>query len=269
MQPKQATVRNQLFSAALVAAAITAAPDSQACERQSGAVRGALLELYTSEGCDSCPPADRWVATLRKRGFASNQVIPLALHVDYWNDLGWVDPFAQAVFSARQREFARRLNARTVYTPALLLNGREYTHWQSADLKTELERINRQPPRADIRLRLDADARTLRASGEVKPRPDVVGAALYLALYENNLKSDVRAGENRGHTLEHQFVVRHLLGPLTLGTVSTRFDERFTLAATWKRADLGVAAFVQESRGTDVLQALALDLCQTATKKNP
>ncbi len=222
MQPKQATVRNQLFSAALVAAAITAAPDSQACERQSGAVRGALLELYTSEGCDSCPPADRWVATLRERGFASNQVIPLALHVDYWNDLGWVDPFAQAVFSARQREFARRLNART-----------------------------------------------LRASGEVKPRPDVVGAALYLALYENNLKSDVRAGENRGHTLEHQFVVRHLLGPLTLGTVSTRFDERFTLAATWKRADLGVAAFVQESRGTDVLQALALDLCQTATKKNP
>jgi len=93
------------------------------CESRSAARRVALIELYTSEGCNSCPPADRWLSSLQARGFNADRMVPLAFHVDYWDYLGWRDRFAQAGFSVRQRAQAGRGGARSVYTPQLLLNG--------------------------------------------------------------------------------------------------------------------------------------------------
>jgi hypothetical protein len=265
------------FSMLLITAALVTQPSLAlaACETKSGNATTALIELYTSEGCNSCPPADRWLGELRQHGFGPTQVVPLALHVDYWNDLGWIDPFAQRLFTERQRDFARRTQASTVYTPEVVLNGREYRRWPWTDFRADLERINRQPPRAEISLRLAPSNRTLSivAAVSTKEKP---AAALYLALYENNLHTQVRAGENNGRRLAHEFVTRRLLGPYPLDrTGAVNVHETLTLDDAWKTADLGVAAFVQHLNDTEVLQALALDVCATPSpnsapkKKSP
>jgi hypothetical protein len=232
------------------------------CEAKSGATTVALLELYTSEGCSSCPPADRWVNDLPNRGFGTDRIVPLALHVDYWNNLGWTDRFSQAAFSERQRELARRTNSRTVYTPELKLNGREYRRWSRGGLAADLDTINRRPARAEIALRLDRQGQTLRVDGTAALKQQAPAAGLYLALYENNLSTAVQAGENRGSTLKHSFVVHRLIGPVGFDAKGTaRMQETLSLDAAWKTPDLGVAAFVQESNGVEVLQALALGVC--------
>src|SRR3569832_1871687 len=94
--------------------------DAATCNAVSGASRNSLLELYTSEGCSSCPPADRWLSHLPDDA----GVVPLAFHVDYWDRLGWRDPFAQAAFSQRQR--ARNNGTGWVYTPQVMLDGKDY-----------------------------------------------------------------------------------------------------------------------------------------------
>lgn len=235
------------------------------CEAKTGKTTVALLELYTSEGCSSCPPADRWVAELPRNGFTQDRVVPLAFHVDYWNYLGWVDPFAQSNFTQRQRDFAHHTNAATVYTPELVLSGREYRRWWGGSFERSVRQVNRAAPDADIELKLDRHGNTLQIDGRAVLR-QTQGAAptadLYVALYENNLSNKISAGENSGRTLQHSFVVRRLFGPLAFDTRDhARFRQKLALAAGWKPEDLGVAAFVQESKGTRILQALALDVC--------
>src|SRR5262245_41008869 len=115
----------RLIGLALLAMGLTlAAPGAAAaqCTADSGARRIPLLELYTSQGCDSCPPADRWVSALPGRGLDTERLVTLGLHVDYWNYLGWKDPHGKPEFGARQRSASQRNQARVVYTPQLLLN---------------------------------------------------------------------------------------------------------------------------------------------------
>jgi hypothetical protein len=253
-------LRTGICTAALAAALVTDA--TAGCEAQSGGSTVALLELYTSEGCDSCPPADRWLADLPGKGFGLNRVVPLAFHVDYWNYLGWVDPYAQSLFTQRQRDFARRTNAPTVYTPEFVLNGREYRRWSKNNFADELAHLGRAAPRADIVLKLNRAGSTLDVTGEATLRDTNAAAAMYLALYENDLQTRVLAGENRGRELSHQFVVRRLIGPIAFdATGKARARESIRAAADWRAAKLGVAAFVQEANGTAILQALALGAC--------
>ncbi len=261
---KLASVCCLAFTCAVAANTATAAT----CVAKSLNTVVPLLELYTSEGCDSCPPADRWLAMLANTGFSRDRVVPLAFHVDYWNYLGWTDPFAHSAFSSRQREFAHRASASTVYTPEFVLNGREYRHWAKGDLNAELQRISRAAPRADITLGLERIGTNLHVSGEASLRDTAIPAGLYIALYEDNLRTEVRAGENRGRTLDHGSVVRRLAGPFALDRTGTvRVRESLLLASDWKIDDLGVAAFVQETRGTTVLQALALGICPRSSGK--
>ena len=110
----------------------------------------ALLELYTSEGCNSCPPADVLVSSLAAQGLTLDRVVSLGLHVDYWDALGWPDGFAQGIFTQRQREIAARHHTRTVYTPQLVLHGRVLSTWGA--LAAEVQRINHTPVRADLSL---------------------------------------------------------------------------------------------------------------------
>ncbi len=239
------------------------AANATVCEAKSGATTVALLELYTSEGCDSCPPADRWIAELPQRGLSLDRVVPLSLHVDYWDRLGWKDPFAQALFSQRQREFARLHGTRAVYTPEFVLNGHEYRRWSHERIETDIERINRGGPRADIGLRLEHLGRKLKISATSSLREKSLSAAAYMALYENKLRNNVGAGENRGRILQHEFVVRRFFGPVSFDTTgAARIDETFTLDPDWKPANLGVAVFVQDLQGGDVFQALALPVCR-------
>lgn len=248
----------------LLAAAVCAGPAlaDGSCHAKSASGTVALLELYTSEGCDSCPPADRWLGSLRDTGIGLDRVVPLAFHVDYWNDLGWPDRFAQNAYTARQRDFVRRTNASTAYTPEVVLNGSEYRRWTSGALAGDLARIDATPARADIGLTLTRHGKQLQIDAETTTHKPVAAADLYVAVYENDLNSDVTAGENRGRRLHHEYVVRRLLGPVTLDAQGKgRFRQTLALGTDWKPADLGVAAFVQKSGGTEILQALALNAC--------
>src|SRR5688572_27843983 len=141
-----------------------------ACSAVSGAGTTALVELYTSEGCDSCPPADRWLSSLGSRGLVPGKVVPMALHVDYWDYIGWKDPYARREFSLRQRLHATLKKARLVYTPQVLLQGQDYRGWASADFEQQVARINARPAAASIALSLEGkrkDALEVEALAEV------------------------------------------------------------------------------------------------------
>ncbi|HEX9449864.1 MAG TPA: DUF1223 domain-containing protein, partial [Burkholderiales bacterium] len=152
--PQAATKVRFLPVCALVLASLRVFAASESCETHSLAARVTLLELYTSEGCNSCPPADRWVSALPGKGFTSDRVIPLAFHVDYWDQLGWPDRMAKAQFSARQRMQAQRNRASMVYTPQLLLNGADYRlSYTDGRFGDRVSELNRLPPAADLILR--------------------------------------------------------------------------------------------------------------------
>jgi hypothetical protein len=222
-----------------------------------------LLELYTSEGCSSCPPADAWLSELPPQ-LPAERVVPLALHVDYWNYIGWEDPFSQQQFTQRQRRMGAVNRLTTIYTPQFLLNGRDLRHWYQASHVTEqIARINAMPAAAQIKLKLAyADSNRLRIGAEVQVVNPAASsqAELFLAIYENRLSRQVTAGENAGRTLRHNFVTRTLLGPFPVA--QPEVTREIALAPDWKREDLGVAAFVQDRRNGDVLQALAMPLCR-------
>lgn len=254
---KMTMMRN--FIAAVLLLPLVTPVTAATCSAESGNARVALLELYTSEGCDSCPPTDQWLSALPQRGYTPQMVLALAFHVDYWNYLGWKDPYAQARFSARQREAGRRNQARVVYTPQLLLDGADYRRSLAGD---DLGRriAAGKAPGARIRMSLD--------TGEVQPRLRVMistvtnTAQAYVAIYENNLFSEVAAGENRGKRLRHDFVVRELYGPFAMTAAAPlAIDQVIRRAREWKAADLHIAVFVQEDGSGAALQALNLPWC--------
>jgi hypothetical protein len=238
-----------------------------ACSTYSGPHTTALVELYTSEGCDTCPPADHWLSSLFAQGFRPDQVVPLALHVDYWDYIGWKDPFAKGEFSARQRRLAQMKRPSIVYTPQVLLQGQDFRRWSGGEFTEQVVRINSRPARARIALTIRAvapEAIHAELSAMLIDPAERKNAAVYLAAYENKLASDVAAGENRGKRLEHDFVVREWIGPIAFGE-STKLEEKRALqllpGANLKQ--LGVAAFVQNRATSDVLQALMLPVCES------
>jgi hypothetical protein len=228
----------------LICALAIPAAHAATCNTSSGDTRARLLELYTSEGCSSCPPADRWLSQLPQQ----RDLVPLAFHVDYWDRLGWKDPFAQAAFSQRQR--ARNSGLGWVYTPQLMLDGADFRGWSGG-----LPEAARAPAQLVLDMSLSATQRQIDAT--VTPHFSAAaagqrGAQLYFALTENRLVSNVAAGENASRTLRHDHVVRELAGPFDAR--ATR--HRFVLSPEWNAQHLAVVAFVLDSRGR-TLQALA------------
>lgn len=232
-----------LVLCSLLAPAVHAA----ACSAVSGEARNRLLELYTSEGCSSCPPADRWLSQLP----VNSGVVPLAFHVDYWDRLGWKDPFAQAAFSQRQRALNSGLG--WVYTPQVMLDGEDLRDWHRG-----LPARSQALAQVSLSLRLTQMPEYIEV--QVESRFASPGAArdarLYLALYENRLSSRITAGENAQRTLQHDYVVRQLVGPLD----PQRARHRFAVAPGWHVGDLGVTAFVLDARG-ETMQALMRPSC--------
>lgn len=247
--------------------ALTIATGAQAvqCKAESGTRTTALVELYTSEGCDSCPPADRWLSSLHARGYTPERVVPIALHVDYWDYIGWKDPYARRAFSNRQRKMAQLARSAIVYTPQILLQGRDFRGWGTDAFDATVAKINARPARARIALTLEARSKgafEVLAAAELLEATQKADAALYLATFENKLVSQVAAGENRGRTLGHDFVVFEWAGPIEFG-VSGRLAERRSLpllpGAVARHS--GVVAFVQNRATAEVLQALMLPAC--------
>jgi hypothetical protein len=237
----------------LVPAAALAGP---ACSVTSPAHRVALVELYTSEGCDSCPPADRALSAMRDAGLKPDEAVPLSMHVDYWDYIGWKDRFARPEFARRQRWLSERNASRVVYTPEFFASGVEARAWRG-DLAQAVRALNREPARASITLALDSDMLTLTARA-----PGFVGEPnVFVALYENGLSSDVKAGENRGSTLRHDYVVRQWVGPIAMKAGVAQVSQSLDVRELKSRANGGVAAFVQDAASGQVLQAVSLPLC--------
>src|SRR6266852_1419237 len=134
-----------LLAAIAVAFTFAARAADPACSTYTGPHTTALVELYTSEGCDSCPAADHWLSSLFGQGFRPDQVVPLALHVSYWDYSGWKDTFAKGEFSVRQRKLAQMKRPVIVYTPQVLLQGQDFRRWSGGEFSEQVRRSNSRP----------------------------------------------------------------------------------------------------------------------------
>jgi len=252
----------------LLASLIVAAASSIAaadCSRDSAAAPVALVELYTSEGCNSCPPTDTWISALGRSAFAGDRPVVLAFHVDYWDGLGWRDRFGSATFTERQRTLARRNRSGLVYTPQVLVNGTDFP--QRGDRRALDRAIAAAPAQPKATLRIDVHP-TSTAGADVALDVSVRDAQnsddlqAYLAIYQSGLSSDVRGGENRGVHLAHDYVVRSLIGPIALDAQGRLATTRHVdLPAEARPGQFGIAAFVERNSRAEVLQAIAIPWC--------
>ncbi len=237
----------------------TQAATAAECSAKSGVQTVPLLELYTSEGCSSCPPADKWMSNIK-----AGNVTPLAFHVDYWDYIGWKDKFSKAEYSDRQRKTAAFGGAGFVYTPQFVMNGRDFKGWDNSRLNENIEKNQKLASRAN--LSLDAVQEngkiTLKASAQAVKPADAKNADVFIALYENKLVSQVKAGENSGRELKHDYVVREFFGAYQINNLN-EFSKNFTLDTAWNKRDAGAVIFVQNSQTGEILQSLALPFCKS------
>jgi hypothetical protein len=234
---------------------------------ENGAARGrqaVLVELFTSEGCSSCPPADTALLTLAsEQPVPGAEVIALEEHVDYWNRLGWTDPFSSRALSLRQDEYGDAFGAGRVYTPQMIVDGR--TEFVGSDLARAREAVAQatKGPKVPIRISgtpgaLSGDLLTVRIQSG--PYDGDAGAPeLWVAITEDGLATDVLGGENGGRKLRHGAVVRSLQ---KVGIRDARLaaDARVRIGEAWVREQLRIVAFVQDRTSHRVLGAGATPL---------
>jgi hypothetical protein len=252
------------FALFLLALCMPLAAVAGECTARSGPYTSALVELYTSEGCSSCPPADRWLSGLGRQGYAPGRVVPIALHVDYWDYIGWKDPYAKREFSLRQRKLTQLQRMALVYTPQVLLQGRDFRGWGTSAFDQALARINAIPAGARLQLdivSLDAAGLRVAAAADLLKPGDVDDAVLYLAAYANGLQSRVSAGENRGRLLSHDYVVLEWQGPFAFAGGKLQMERLLPLLPRAVPTNSGVVGFVQNRRTAEVLQALMRPAC--------
>ena len=231
------------------------------CSAKSGVQNVPLLELYTSEGCSSCPPADKWLSGQKND---PSKFTPLAFHVDYWDYIGWKDKFSKAEYSDRQRKTAAFGGAGFVYTPQFVMNGRDFKGWDNSRLNEAVEKSQNIASRANLTLNTVTEANgdiTLKSTAQTVKPSDAKNSDIFVAIYENKLVSQVKAGENSGSTLKHDYVVREFFGAYQLSN-QNEFSKNFTLKPEWKGRDGGAVIFVQNSQTGEILQSLALPFCK-------
>jgi hypothetical protein len=246
-------------SALALSFASAAAP--AACDGKSSDRLVTLVELYTSEGCDSCPPADNWLSRLTRAD--ETRAVAIAFHVDYWDRLGWSDRFASAKYTARQYQQMQRQQSSFVYTPQVLVQGRDFGQWRSSgEPSAAIAAINARPPRAVIEL-VAAEQGTDAVVDVHVSVPDVRDrgrASVAVALVQSKLSSDVKAGENAGKQLHHDHVVRQWRDGFGVDA-SGELRQRLQFPLPHDAGPVEIVAFAEDSKNGDVLQALALPLC--------
>ncbi len=183
---------------------LSANAQSTAIKFQSPAEQTALVELYTSEGCSSCPPAETWLSRWRESPGLWKDFVPVAFHVDYWDYLGWRDHWGDKSFSDRQREYARQWRNESIYTPGFVLNGQEWQHWRD-------HRDGPKPRKTKVGVLAISSSDTNVWQATFTPfSSNDARHEVHFALLACGLSSEVKAGENRGRRLEHDFVVLKL-----------------------------------------------------------
>jgi hypothetical protein len=230
------------------------------CQAVSPAHRVALVELYTSEGCSSCPPAERWLGQAWPQA-RFDQAIPLALHVNYWDYIGWKDPYADPRFTDRQREYARLRNSSTVYTPQVVLQGRDERAWP-AGLNAKVRAINQQPAAWNLKVSAQTGSDQLRLYLQADPVAALSGTAppkAFVALTYSGLVSKVTRGENAGETLHHDHVVRAFSGPIELNAGNGRAVTQLPIPQGPANVQRQVVAWLETAPGT-IAQATGCQL---------
>lgn len=226
--------------------------------RSANAKTPVLVELFTSEGCSSCPPADRLLRAIEAEMTPGAEVIVMSEHVDYWDYLGWRDPFSNAQFSRRQQEYSRALGGEGVYTPQMVVNGRSGFVGNSG--KQAFAEIGKAAgrPTASVHIgivEVDGGKSVATVQLSVGSLPQMSGKdelELMVAVTETGLHSKPRSGENSGSALEHTGVVRSLtrVGRVEGGEFAMK--AKVALDSSWKRGSLRVVAFVQEKKSRAV-----------------
>jgi len=227
-----------------------------------------LVELFTSEGCSSCPPADELLMSLEQsQPVAGVEIIALSEHVDYWNRLGWTDPYSSAEFSTRQNDYARIFQTDEVYTPQMIVDGHSQFVGNNAAKASDVIGQSAHEAKANVTIAASvADQGSDSVTFDVKidgfPQNwKGKSADVLLAITESGLRSNVAAGENRGRRLTHTAVVRKIN---RLGSVDSKKDQTFSVqpvvrvSKAWKRDNLKAVVFVQDHATRQVLGAAAL-----------
>jgi hypothetical protein len=242
--------------------------DAAAASKTKGRVP-VVVELFTSEGCSSCPPADALLARLdAEQPVEEAEVIPLAMHVDYWNRLGWTDPFSSGEFSRRQGEYAQAFGEDGVYTPQMIVDGvREFPGGKSGTALAAIGRAAREP-KAEVLIergpaQTDEQANLFVTIDKFPKQTEGDPVYVLLAVTESGLSSDVSRGENSGRRLDHVGVVRVIrqLGilPETRGG-GFRVETGVIIEKGWRRENLRAVVFAQERGTRRVLAAGSLKL---------
>ena len=183
---------------------LASASAAELCAAQSGPTRAAVIELYTSEGCSSCPPADKWLSTLKASAASTGSVIQ-AFHVGYWDYIGWVDRFASPAHTTRQRKIASLNRLTSIYTPQAVRDGRDWPDWGRTATSGLI--AGKEPASVNIALR---EVAVDQFEAVITPRVnDVTGTwSAYWSVTEHGHSSKVKSGENAGELLRHDYVVR-------------------------------------------------------------
>lgn len=244
------------------------APASAAVGSTAGRRAPVIVELFTSEGCSSCPPADALLAALeQEQPIEDAHVIALSEHVDYWNYIGWSDPFSSAVYSARQESYAGVMRNDRIYTPQMIVDGQaEFVGSDGVRAREAIARAAR-APKADVALTrnraVESDALSIAFEIRIREVPAISAgdvAEVLFAVTERRLSSQVSRGENTGRKLSHTAVVRELraLGRIDPATKSYAGETRMALIDGWKRDDLHAVVFIQERAHRRILGAASV-----------
>ena len=221
---------------------------------QSPAPIPVVIELFTSEGCSSCPPADRLLSVLdRKQPVPGVQLIVLSEHVDYWNSDGWSDPYSSREFSERQRRYTESLKVPDPYTPQAVIDGRyEAVGNNAPKLEAAIQQARREK-KVPLRLQLSQTGKGIHV--ELRSDQNVPkGAEVYFAIAEDSVESKVSAGENGGHVLTHTAVVRSLTKGGKLAAAGGSIAMDLKVKQNWGK-HLRVVAFLADHEGGKILGA--------------
>jgi hypothetical protein len=223
-----------------------------------------LVELFTSEGCSSCPPADALLAQLqRDQPIANAEIIPLGLHVDYWDRLGWKDKFSSAAYTARQQSYSKIFGEDRVYTPQLVVDGRQELVGNDGALAQRAIAAAAERPHLSLRVTATSTGERLRLVIDLPAAPQgAEGIDVLAAVTQHGLTSEVRSGENRGKMLAHVAVVRKVQSLGSLNADAVVAEGQWKLERAWGTGGLNAVVWLQGKSTRQVYGAATVPIAQ-------
>lgn len=247
--------------AALLFLAVSAVPilssPAQAPPTNSGG-KPVLVELFTAEGCSSCPPADTMAMKMEKQPLSGVDIIVLEEHVDYWNQYGWIDPFSSGDWTERQRSYVSKLANGNPYTPEMVVDGEnQFNGSNGPEARAAIEKAIQNPETdvtvTDAKVDPKGDDEFKISVGKLDGNADGDTAEVWIAVTEDGLHSNVSAGENAGHELYHAAVLRYMHKVGVVQGNGFTGDARVKIKSSWKAQNINIVAFVQDKKSLKVL----------------